>query len=231
VTITATDSTGAQAQGSPQVFSVSLNVTQPAQPCQFSVSPANPLAFTVPNAPAQTVTLSESGRCAFPVSWSAAADSGSSSWLVISPNSGSDTGTNATFNVSVNAANLSPGSYTGQITVSANDAGGNQLQGSPQTIIVNLTVPSFTVSGSVIACSDAACTNPAPLPGATLTVFNGSNQVATATADPSGTYTLPLAPGTYTVNVSGTDSNGTHYTGTATLAVTGNQSNFTINAF
>jgi hypothetical protein len=135
--------------------------------------------------------------------------------------------------VSVNStsANLAPGTYTGQITLSATNAGGTALQGSPQTINVTLTVPAFTVSGTVFACADATCNTPVPLPDATITVLNGSTQIAITTADPSGNYTFSsLAPGAYTLSVSGTDSTGAHYTGTLTLTVTGNQTNVSIDA-
>ena len=234
VTISATDSVGISAQGSPQSFSVSLSVAPPVSPCQLNVTSTN-LAFTATASAVgpQSVTLSESGSCAYPISWTATPDAGSSAWLTASPSSGEDTGTTSTLTVSVNptSANLAPGTYTGQIAVSATNAGATALQGSPQTITVTLTVPGFTVSGTVFACADSTCATPVPLPGATITVLNGSNQLATTTADLSGNYTLPaLAPGTYTFNVSGTDSSNNHYTGTLTLTVTADQTNVAINA-
>ncbi len=233
ITLTASDSAGVQAQGSPPFISVSLDVVQPVQPCQLSVSTTS-LAFSANNPGAQTVTLGETGNCALPISWTATGDSSSTSWLQLSPTSGSDTGTTSPLTVNVNPGNLVPNAYTGQITISAKDAGGNQLQGSGQTVTVTLTVPGYTVSGSVIACSDSGCTSPAPLPGATLTILNSLNTtVTTTTADPSGNYQLPpLAPGTYTLTVTGTSSSGTVYTATVSpFTVTGDQANFTIKTF
>src|SRR5205085_344749 len=146
VTIT-TDSAGAPALFGigPQAFSVSLSVAQPPQPCQLGVSPTS-LAFTPPNAQAQTVTISESGSCALPISWTAAADANSSAWLILSSTTGDDTGTTSPLTVSVNPANLPPATYTGHITISAKDAGGNPLQASAQTITVTLTIPGYTLS-------------------------------------------------------------------------------------
>jgi len=67
-------------------------------------------------------------------------DTGSDAWLVLSSTTGTNSGTGSTVSVSVNPANLAPGTYSGQITLSANDSNGNALQSSPQTISVTLVV-------------------------------------------------------------------------------------------
>lgn len=233
VSITATDGSGMQMQGSPQTFSVTLVVLQP---CVLQTS-ASSLSFTVSQgqstSPVQNLVLSETGTCLRPTSWTAAEDSGSSGWLVLSPTSGTDSGSGGTIGVSVNTSSLSPGVYTGYITVSATGSGGAVVQGSPRTIPVTLTVTGFTVSGTVIACSDISCTTSNVLPGASLTLQNSSGtQVASIIADGSGNYSFSnLAPGTYTLIVNGTDSGGTHYTATLTLVVTGNQANFDVKVY
>jgi hypothetical protein len=141
VSVTATNSSDEQAQGSPQTFSVALIVSHP---CVLQVSSTpSPLPFTVAQAqaapPAQNVSFSETGDCARPISWKATGDASSSSWLVLSSTSGTDNGS-STVSVSVNPTGLEPGTYSGQITLSANDSDGNVLHSSPQTITVTLTV-------------------------------------------------------------------------------------------
>ena len=222
VSISASDTSGVVAQGSPQVFSITL-VVQSA--CQLAAVPAN-LAFTIAEGqvtPAQTFPLSETGGCTRPVSWSAVGDTNSTSWLVISPASGSDTGSGSTVSVSVNAASLAPGSYKTNITVTANN--GTTLGSSPQTIPVMVTVTGFTISGTVNICGESTCTNPPPvvLPAATVVLTNSAGmQTATTTADANGNYFFKnVALDTYTVSASGM-SGTTHYIGSKSIKVTGN---------
>ena len=116
--------------------------------------------------------------------------------------------------VMVNSVNLAAGTYTGTITLTATDSNGLAVGGS-KTITVTLTVTD-TVSGTVLACQpgpNPVCTTSAPLPGASLTLFDSSNmQVETAKADASGNYTFTnLLPGTYSVTITGTDSSNLQY--------------------
>ena len=229
VSLTAIDSSSLQAQGSPEVFSVTLTVFQP---CTLQVTPAS-LSFTVQQgqpSSSQSFKISETGNCARPVSWNATGDSGSSTWLVLSSTSGNDRGRGSTVGVSINPpGTLLPGTYNGQITVSASGNGGAVVQNSPQTVAVTLTVTGFTISGTVMACADQTCSTPTPLPSAALTLLSGTNTVATTTADGSGNYSFSgVALGNYTVTASGSDSTGTHYTGSVPLNVVGDQSNFIV---
>ena len=150
VSVTAADNSGTQAQSSPQTFSVTLTVSEP---CVLHVSSPPPaLSFTVAQGqaapPAQNLTFSETGDCTHPVSWKAVGDTGSNTWLVLSSTTSTDSGpsinrgptTGSTVSVSVNPANLAPGTYSGQITLSANDSNGNAVQSSPQTISVTLVI-------------------------------------------------------------------------------------------
>jgi hypothetical protein len=224
VSISATDASGAPAQGSPETFTVTLTILPP--PCMLSSQAS--LAFTVARGQtgtAQNIAVSETGTCARPVSWTATADP----WLVLAAASGTDSGGGSTLSVNATAANLVPGTYTGKITITATDSTGAAVVGSPQTIAVTLTVTSFTVSGSVVVCSGPAptCTTSQPLPGATVTLMSGSTTVATATADAAGNYSFAnVALGSYTLSA----SNGTH-TGSAPVTVLGNTTGVIIQTF
>ncbi len=137
LTITATASSGMQVQGSPHVVAVTLIV---AQLCTWQVTPPN-LSFNVsllqPNSSGQTITLVETGNCAFPISWKASADQ---SWISLSATSGTDDGSGSAITVRVEANSLSLGNRSGQITLSAVGSGGTTVQNSLQTISVTMTV-------------------------------------------------------------------------------------------
>jgi hypothetical protein len=136
ISISALDAIGQSAQGSPQALTVTLNVVQA---CSLQVGSAG-LSFTVEQgkmSTAQNVSISSTGNCALPVSWKASADV---AWLVLSPTSGLDQGSGSSIGVSVNAVQLTAGSYTGTITLSATDKSGVTIAGSPKTIAVKVTV-------------------------------------------------------------------------------------------
>ncbi|HLX58792.1 MAG TPA: carboxypeptidase-like regulatory domain-containing protein, partial [Ktedonobacteraceae bacterium] len=212
-TISATDSAGNAAQGSPQTIAVTLTVL----PACTAASVPHSLTFTAAQgssaSTAQNVALSETGSCAFPITWMA---TGSSSWLSLTP-PGQDTGSGSKLSVNVNpsAANLAPGTYIGKITLSATDSNNVSVFGSSQTIKVTLKVtPLYTVSGTVYACAlpTSPCSSPVPLPLATLTLSSG----ATVTADASGNFVFSnVAPGSYTVSVT---ASGVTYNGSLVVA-------------
>lgn len=234
VSIGATDSSGTQAQGSPQAFSVTLTVVQP---CSLNLSPTS-LAFTAvegqPASPAsQPFAIGEAGGCSFPVSWTAIGDSGSSAWLGIAPTSGSDSGSGSQVTVSITSTNMPAGTYTGQITVSATDSNGVSLQGSGQTITVTLTITA-SIEGTIFACAGLppTCSNPQPMPGATVTLMLNGSVVQTVVSDSSGNYTfMQVPPGIYIISVSGMDG-GLHYNGiSVSFTVSGNVMGFDIDVF
>ncbi|MHB8599349.1 MAG: BACON domain-containing protein [Ktedonobacteraceae bacterium] len=140
VTVTATDSSGAQVSGSPQFFTVTIRVLQP---CVLQITPNN-VAFSVvllnPNPPDQRVVLSESGNCARPVSWTAAVDANSTTWLGVNNSSGQDNGSGSPIEIHVNTQGMIVGKYTGYITIYAYGNGGAPVQSSPQTVTVTLSV-------------------------------------------------------------------------------------------
>jgi BACON domain-containing protein len=137
VTIAASDASGMAVQGSSQTFAVTLTVLPP---CVLSPLSPNSLTFSVPqgqsSATAQNVTFSETGTCSRPVKWTASANS---AWLVPAT-SGTDGGGGSILGVNVDATNLTPGPYSGTITIAATDSAGVTISGSGQTINVTLTV-------------------------------------------------------------------------------------------
>ena len=137
VTVKATDSSGTQAQGSPQILTVTLTVYQP---CSLQVAPGN-LLFTAtllqPNPAGQNIAVKETGNCAYPVSWTASVDANSRSWLSVSSISGTG---NSTIVVYASSRGMLIGQHSGQITFSATDNRGVVLQNSPQAVQVTLTV-------------------------------------------------------------------------------------------
>ncbi len=138
ISIGATDAASLQAQGSPQALSVTLTVLQP---CQLQGVPQN-MSFSVSQGTAsptsQNLTLSESGSCARPVSWTATSNS---PWLIVGTTSGTDNGGGSTIAVGLDAATLTtPGTYTATITIAATGSGNAVIQNSPQIITVTVTV-------------------------------------------------------------------------------------------
>jgi hypothetical protein len=128
---------------------------------------------------------------------------------------------------------MAPGTYTGQITVSATDSNGVVVQGTPQTIPVTLTITA-SIQGTIFACTGPPpiCTNPQPLAGATVTLMSNGTPIQTVSADASGNYTFTqVAPGTYTITVSGIGG-GMQYNGISSpLIVSGNVTGFDIDVF
>ena len=230
VSLSATDGSNTAAQGSPRFFTVTLTVLQP---CQLQVGPPNLMLSGIQgqsSSSTQNLSLSETGACALPVTWQAQGDSGSSGWLVLGPPA-SGTGS-ATVPVGVNPRNLSPGIYSGTITVSAFGNGGAIVQNSPQTVNVTLKVTGYTFSGSVIACSDSNCTSSKRLPGSSLNLLNNStNQTIIVTADGSGNFSFAnLALDSYTLTVNGTDGI-INYLGTVSFNLTGDKLSFPANVY
>jgi hypothetical protein len=128
------------------------------------------------------------------------------------------------FTISIVTASLAPGSYTGKVTVIAVGSGQANVSGSPLVIPVTLTVsskPTVSVSGIVNACVDAVCTSKSPLPGASVTLLDSNgNTIAAATTDSTGNYILTsVPPGSYTLQVKGSDANNNHYMATMPLTV------------
>ncbi len=222
VTITATDSSNQAAQGSPQTFTVTLTVSQP---CALAVS-ATSMNFTVTQgqiSPAQNLNFSFSGNCAYPVAWMASGD-GASSWLVLSPLSGSSgSGSGGTLAVSADATQTVPGTYTGSLTISATGSGGAIVQSSPLTVTVSLLVTGSSLNGIAYTCGANPCGTQTVPTSATLTLSDSSGRaIATTSTDANGAFSFANVPnGTYTLSGTGIDGAAATYSGNVSVTVAG----------
>lgn len=127
-----------------QSIPVQLVVQPPPPPGApiMAVSPLN-LNFSTTqgqsNPPGQTVTITNTGKS--PLAWHTGVSALAPSWLGSSPSGGTiQPGDSVHLTVAVAANNLTPGSYTGQIVLSATDGDGNAIDGSPQTVMVSFAV-------------------------------------------------------------------------------------------
>jgi hypothetical protein len=154
-----------------QSLAVSLAIGSPSTP--VISTPSTALAFNgvegQGNAPAaQTITLANTGGGA--LRWNAAAATTTGgAWLAVTPDNGT-LAANQTVGLSVTPALLSgmtPGTYTGSITITGTDAQGKPATGSPQVIPVNFVV-------------QAACGITADTAGLTFTGGNGQSPTAQA---------------------------------------------------
>jgi len=162
---------------SPQSVQVALNIT----PRPVLAVGASALTFlTLPGQdPAQqSVAISNSGGN--PMNWAAAPVTGSGgNWLLVNPSSGTG---NSTLQVSVRAASLVPGSYSGTITITADGAAN-----SPSVVQVALTVglPALLSRDGIVNAGSFA-RNQAVAPNEILSLF-GSNFTDPCSFDAGGT--------------------------------------------
>jgi uncharacterized protein (TIGR03437 family) len=148
------------ASGPAQTVAITLNVLNPAT---LLAAPA-PLTFnfqlgTTPPA-SQDVMVNSSGT---PLNVSiAAATQNGGTWLSASPAGGVTT---LSLGVAVNPTGLSPGTYSGTITITPSDAGVTPLA-IPVTLIVTPAAPAIT------SVTNAASFAPGPIaPGELVTIF------------------------------------------------------------
>ncbi len=173
------------ASGTAQTVTITLNVTGPAT---LSATPA-PLAFAyqqVGSLPAsQSVAVSSSGA-PLSVSISATTQDGGT-WLLASPPNGT---TAVNLSVSVSPLGLSPGAYSGSITITPSDP-----TVTPLTIPISLIVTQ--AAPSVAGAANAASYAPGPVaPGEIVTIFGtglGPATLATLQITDSGTVATNLA--------------------------------------
>lgn len=134
--VRAFDGQGKALSESPQTLAVVLVVQVP---CSLSVTPKKISFASVllsPPSP-QTLSLTETGDCARPVSWQASADV---PWVTFVRSSGTDTGAGSILTIQASTSGKLIGTYTAHITLMATDAHGMPLAGSPVTITATLTV-------------------------------------------------------------------------------------------
>lgn len=217
--ISVSDSANGQVQGSPASFGVSLTL-QP--PCSVKITP-NSLAFTSTQGQA-TIAVQASNACSS-ISWHATAEDGNAGWLNVNTSGSGDGG----ILVKVDGAKLGAGdTYTGSITVTVSDSSGNPVQGGTQTIGVSLKIPAaatFTISGTVNACTNTTCSVLLPLGNAQVMLIDSSGrQIKSTTADGVGNFSFSnVGSGSYTIESSGSDSASINYSGSKIISVSGDQ--------
>ncbi len=168
ITLTGKDSSGHTVAGSPQTIAVTFTVQAPC-----SIAPSAPTltfqgAVGQPAPAAQSITISASGACANALNWTAtsATTPAGSTWLTITPASGTITPKLAapTF-VSVSLTGLVAGTYNGSIMISAVDSVTLLPVGKPQVVTITLTMqPACTLQAPSLtsaAFSSEAGLNPA----------------------------------------------------------------------
>ncbi len=156
------------ASNTPLTIGVTLNVTVPAP--ILSISPAT-LKFSYTNGgsvpSAQTIGISNTGGGT--LSWTA---SSSVYWLAVSPASGTAPGgvsLAASVTVSLNPANLAPGTYNTTVQISAAGAAG-----SPASVGVTLTVAGTLPAPAITAVGNAGSYQPGGASATWMAIF-GSN--------------------------------------------------------
>ncbi|MGO9257220.1 MAG: BACON domain-containing protein [Bryobacteraceae bacterium] len=223
VTITAVAASSAKVLDSPLIIPVTLQVTAgapTATPAQLSFTQT--LGGSAPAA--QTISVGSSTGQSLSFTASATTTTPpSSSWLTVTPTSGTTPGT---LTVSVSGASLaaSTTAYTGQITITASGA-------VPVTVPVSFTVNAGTISASpaTLAFSQvqggtapaAQAINVNGTPGAisfttSATTANGGNwlTVTPASGATPALVTVSASAGTLTAS-------GSPYTGTVTITAPG----------
>lgn len=218
-----------------QTLFVSFILGQPTTPL-MSANPAM-LSFSSvvgqTNSTTQPLTVTNTGGGT--LSWQAnATTSIGGAWLIIAPNNGSLSG-NQSATISASAAwqaGLTPGTYTGTITISGTDSSGQTVNGSPQTIPVSFTVlPPCTIAATPAALSFTGVTgqpNP-PAQSASISASGACLHTLTWTASTSSPW-LSVSPATGSLNLksSATTSIGVllaglqphTYTGSVTITAT-----------
>ncbi len=254
ITLKGLDTHGNAAPGSPQTVTVNL-VMQP--PCTLLPPSSSALSFSAvqgaANPPPQTITFMGIGNCAWPVTWSTSVSS-AANWLTVTKtNSMMGTGQAGSIGVAVTIAGLSAGTYQRMVSISATDASGAAVQGSPQPFTVTLTIlPPCTLSSqaslafavaqgqmgtaqTVAVSETGACARPVSWtatadPWLVLAAASGTDNGGGSTLSANVTA-ASLVPGTYTghITIAATDSTGTPVVGSPrTIAVTLTVTGFTV---
>jgi hypothetical protein len=186
-----------------QTVSVSLTVTPPPAVLALSTNLLSVTATQGQNAAAQSFTVRNAGGGA--LSWSVASNT---SWLSVSPASGSSSGEPDAITVSISSASLAVGTYQGSISVAASGVPG-------QSVSVSLSVvppPKLSLGASSISSST---TQGQAAPAQSLTVRNTG----------AGTLAYSISPSASWIHVS--PSSGTATTETDTLSVSFDTSGLT----
>ncbi len=218
ITITALGAGGTAVADSPWTIPVTLQVNAGSA----SVNPAS-LSFTQAKgaaAPAaKQLTVQSNGPA---LAFSAVANDGGVAWLSVSPAGGTTTGS---FNVSVDAAKLTSGTYPGAVYVTVLNGGG-----SPFRIPVTFTVTQGTIAATPLTLNPFTQVKGGPAPAAQTVTVSGTPGALgfTVSANPSGTWLSAIAsgattPGTVQISVDASKGNLTPgpYSGTVTISAPG----------
>ncbi len=238
VTLFGADAKGNTASGSPQTVTISLVVLPPCtleQPSWSSIAFSATAGSGDPSP--QTESITASGNCAWPVTWQAKSTSRSSSWLKLTPGSGSlsAAGQSATLTVAASITGLMPGTYNATVAISAIDSSNTTAQGSPQFFTVTLTVlPPCTLQLTATALTFSSAEGQSAPASQNLSLSESGNCARpvgwTATGDPNSSAWLGFSPtsgsdsgsgATISVGITSTNMNPGVYTGTITIAASG----------
>ena len=224
VTIAGSNSTtGAASPNSPLVIPVTMYVSSTA------LLSVNPVALTFSSqlngqtTPAQSVTINSTSpaeQLNYSVTWTPT--TGNNSWLIFGPTQGSTAAGLNVVTVLAQPALLSPGVYTGNLTITATTASGGAVADSPITIPV-----SYTVIGSNLSVTPTSLSFTQPASGAqppaqvvkiasdnqpiawTASVSTGGTGNWLAISTPNGTTPTDLAVSTNASGLAPATYNGT----------------------
>lgn len=226
-------------QAGTQTVPVTFVMGQPTTPILGStpalIHVSAVLGQSSPTAPGITIANTGGGR----MTWSAsAATSVGGAWLGISATSGSLSAHGSTpIGVSVMLlSSLTPGTYNGAITLTANDGAGHAAAGSPQTIPVIFVVqapcaistpaPALNFQGVTGQPLPTTQTIPITAAGACTSALNWTASVTTnpsgawlVTTPASGTVSLGT-PAQTSVGIAGTNLAPGTYNGTISITAT-----------
>jgi hypothetical protein len=155
VTISAKDTHGLAAAGSPQTLPVAFIVQSP---CSLS-TPVPALVFQSvigqPAPPPQPITIDAAGACANALSWSAtvATVPAGGTWLTATPATGTvSVAVPSLTSAGIVTTGLLAGTYSGSVTITALDSVTHLPVGTPQIVTVTLTVqPTCTLQAPSVA--------------------------------------------------------------------------------
>ena len=226
-----------QTSGQSQTINVTLNVSTTGTGGGTSVtsSPAS-LAFSgnqggaLPAAQGLTIS-STSGAVTFTAA--ATVQNGGTTWLSVSPLSGTTTTSTGTLAVNVNQAGLAAGTYNGSVVVTPSGgspltipvtftvAGLPAISASPTTLNMTYSVGGISPTASINVTGGTALTYSASVSSA-CNCFTISPSTGDTTNNPTVTVSLnnptTLTAGTYTGTV--TITGNTNSSGSATVSVT-----------
>ncbi len=143
--------------------SVAVTLTVAVSTPALAVTPQSLSFQYTANEPPVVQTISVSNAGAGTIAWTASVDS---FWITVAAASGSTPGT---LTVLASGANLAPGNYQGNVTITASTAGIN-----PVTVPVTLTVQGTQTAGAITSVANGGSFQPGLAPATWITIF-GSN--------------------------------------------------------